>query len=97
MHKETIDALTNRTIEIIKKGGRILLRKKSHGAEWIPKHWYLHNWTSIAAGPDHAVWGQKKSALEFFNLRWAKAIAPLYNCKVVVVYPKTKKQKKSKK
>jgi len=88
------EELTKRTIKIIERGGRIILRKKSHGAEWIPPYWYLHNWTSIAAGPDRAVWGQRQNALEFFNLKWARRIAPLYNCKVVVVYPKVKASKK---
>ncbi len=89
------NSLTDRTIKIINRGGRILLRQKSKGAEWIPKYWYLHNWTNIAAGPDHAVWGKKENALEFFNLLWAFTIAPLYDCKVVAVYPKKKEAKKT--
>lgn len=81
------EELTAATIKIIEAGGRILLRKKSEGADWIPKYWYLHAWTNIPAGPDHAVWGQVPNAVEFFNLKWALTIAPLYGCHVVVVYP----------
>lgn len=88
----TDEELTKRTIKIIEKSGRILLRKKSEGAHWIPEYWYLHCWTSIPAGPDHAVWGQKKNAMEFFNLKWALTIAPLYGCKVVVAYPETEEE-----
>ena len=84
---ETDQELTDKTIKIINAGGRILLRKKSEGADWIPKYWYLHAWTNIPAGPDHAVWGQKQNAVEFFNLKWALTIAPLYGCHVVVCYP----------
>jgi ribosomal protein L27 len=73
--------LTRRTIDIIEKGGRILLRQRD-------SYWYLQAHTNIAAGPDHAIYGLRKEALPFFNLKWAFAIAPLYNCKVVVVYPK---------
>ena len=83
------DRLTKRTIDIINKHGRIVLKEKH-------SDWYLSSWTNIAAGPDKASWSRRHSALEFFNLQWAFAIAPLYDCKVVVVYPKkiaTKRKK----
>ena len=80
------DRLTKRTIAICNKGGRILLKEKDDGFS----KWYLSAWTNIAAGPDHANWGKRASALQFFSLQWAFAIAPLYDCKVVVVYPKKK-------
>lgn len=68
---------------IIPRGGRILLKEKK-------SHWFLGGWTNIAAGPDNAVWGKKDSALEFFDLKWALTIAPLYKAKVLVVYPPKK-------
>ena len=89
---ERDDRLTKRTIDIINKGGRIILKEKGDGFS----KWYLSAWTNIAAGPDKASWSKRGSALEFFNLQWAFAIAPLYDCKVVVVYPKkiaTKRKK----
>jgi hypothetical protein len=79
-HKD--DELTQRTIDIINKGGRILLKRDGG--------WYLGGWTNIAAGPDLADWSHRAGALEIFNLKWAFAIAPLYGCKVVVVFPKKK-------
>ncbi len=69
-----------RTIAIIKKNGKIVL-KRDDG-------WYLSSWTNIAAGPDKADWSTKRNALEIFSLRWAFTIAPLYKCKVYVLYPK---------
>lgn len=75
------EKLTERTIKIIRKGGRILLKHEKDG-------WYLGVWTNIAAGPDKASWSRKRGALEMFNLKWAFTLAPLYGCKVVVVYPK---------
>lgn len=76
--------LEKRTIDIIKKGGRIVL-KRANGC-------YLGQWTNIAAGWDKADWTyQSKTALEIFNLLWAFTIAPLYNCKVFVIYPKKDK------
>lgn len=72
--------LTERTIAIIKKHGRIVLKRKDN--------WYLSCWTNIAAGPDKADWSGKQSAMEVFSLEWAFAIAPLYKCKVIVIYPK---------
>lgn len=77
--------LTCKTINIIEDGGRIYLRRKDR--------MYLHSWTNIAAGPDNAVWGVRKDALEFFSLKWALTIAPLYKCKVVVIYPNQRKSK----
>jgi hypothetical protein len=74
--------LTQRTIEIINKGGIILLKKGD---------WYIGSWTNLAAGPDSVSWSKKESALQIFNLKWAFAIAPLYGCKVVVSYPKPKR------
>lgn len=71
---------TDRTIAIIKRHGRIVL-KDANG-------WYLHCWTNIAAGPDCVQWGKRKAALEIFNLEWAFAIAPLYNAKAFSVFPK---------
>jgi len=68
--------LTLRSIALIKENRQILL-KKCDGT-------YLHQWTNIAAGPDNANWTTRHQlALEFFNLEWAFAIAPLYDCKVV--------------
>jgi hypothetical protein len=74
------ESLTDRTIKIIQKHGRILLKAKDG--------WYLGAWTNIAAGPDKADWSRRNAAQEMFNLKWAFTIAPLYDCKVVVVYPK---------
>lgn len=64
---------------IIPRGGRILLKDN--------RGWFLGAWSNIAAGPDNAVWARKDSALEFFDLKWALTIAPLYKAKVLVVYP----------
>ena len=73
------EKLSDRTCGIILKNGIILLKKGDS---------YIHQWTNIAAGPDHMNWTyQAKHALEFFNLEWAFVIAPLYSCKVVVRYP----------
>ena len=81
--------LTSRTITIINRGGRIILKRKEENSNYKPT--YLGAWSNIAAGPDSADWTyQKKSALEFFNLEWAYAIAPLYNCKVIVLHKKKK-------
>jgi hypothetical protein len=74
--------LTERTIAIIKKNGKIVL-KRADG-------FYLSCWTNIAAGPDNADWSGKKNALEIFSLLWAFTIAPLYKTKVTVIYPKGK-------
>lgn len=71
------DRLTERTVKLIKRGRRIVLKS--------PNGWYLHCWTNIAAGWDKAHWGKREVALEIFDLRWAFAIAPLYKCKVVSV------------
>lgn len=73
--------LSNRTVDIVNTGGRILLKRGE---------WYLQNWSNLAAGPDKAVWGIQREALSISNLEWAFAIAPLYSAKVVVVYPKGK-------
>lgn len=70
---------TEHTIQIIEKHGNILLKTRDGS--------YLSSWTNIAAGPDHAVYGKRESALEMFSLRWAFTIAPLYKCQVVVFYP----------
>ena len=75
--------LQQRTVEIIRRGGRILL-KNNH-------NWYLGCWTNIASGPDAVSWSLAKSALEMFNLEWAFAIAPLYNCTVVVRYERKRR------
>jgi ribosomal protein L27 len=66
---------------IIPRGGRILIKQLSD-------KWFLHAWSNIAAGPDHAVWGRHENALEFFDLKWALTIAPLYKAKVLVVFPR---------
>ena len=71
--------LEKRTIDIIKKNGKIVLKKDQ---------WYLSCWCNIAAGPDKADWSGKKNAMEIFSLLWAFTIAPLYKAKVVVIYPK---------
>lgn len=87
--KTSDEELTKRTIKIIEAHGRILLKRddpKYLGFPPTPR--YLSGWTNIAAGPDNASWGRRNVAIEFFNLKWARTIAPLYNCKVVVVYPK---------
>jgi hypothetical protein len=76
------EELTARTIKIIERGGRILLRRKDG--------YYLHCWVNIAAGPDHVIWGLQNQALEFFNLKWALMIAPLYGAKVTIVFTKKK-------
>lgn len=81
------EELTARTIKIIEQGGSILLKGDSK--------WYMGGWTNIAAGPDQAQWSHRNFALEMFNLKWAFAIAKLYNCKVVVYYPHGKKRQVS--
>jgi hypothetical protein len=79
------EKLQLRTIAIIENGGRILLRW--HKGDRM----YLHQHTNIASGPDEARWTfGSHSALEIFNLKWAHTLAHLYNCKVVVAYPKKK-------
>lgn len=94
--------LTRRSIKIIENGGRIVLRKQRHyellinndndNVQFFKKYdLYLHQSTDIAAGPDQAQWCYRKakhSAKEFFNLKLAYTIAPLYNCDVVIFYPK---------
>lgn len=81
---KTDDLLTGITCRfIIPRGGRILVKKQFD-------NWFLHAWSNIAAGPDHAVWGGRENALEFFNLKWALTIAPLYKSKVLVVFPRTR-------
>lgn len=79
------EELTKRTIKIIEAHGHIFLKNKDG--------WYLSGWTNIAAGPDYAVWGRRPVALEFFNLKWAQTIAPLYDSKVVIVTPNKHKRK----
>lgn len=96
--KETDEQhLTERTIKIIERNGRILLRKKravyEDGTVHAKYDIYMHQHSDIAGGPDKASWCYRKSrntAKEFHNLKWAHTIAPLYNCVVVVVYPKGK-------
>jgi hypothetical protein len=74
------EELTQRTIKLINTGCDIYLKCKSG----YHKGSYLHSWTNIAAGPDHAVWsGTIGRALEIFSLKWAFALARLYNCKVI--------------
>lgn len=70
--------LTQRTLNILKKKGRILLKRNIQ---------YLGCWTNLASGPDSARWSDRRGALEMFNLKWAFTFAKLYNCKVVVAYP----------
>lgn len=81
--------LSIRTVKIIENHGSIFLKKKKskHDAP-SSKDWYLGQWTNIAAGPDGAHFSFRKKALEIFNLEWAFGLAKLYNCKVVVRYPK---------
>jgi hypothetical protein len=74
--------LMTRSCRIISKGGEFYLK----GADG----WYLGAHTNIAAGPDKADWS-KRDRLPFHNLEWAFAIAPLYDCKVVVIYRKKRK------
>jgi hypothetical protein len=71
-----MDNLTDRTVKLIEQSKKIVLKRKN-------SYWYLHQWTNIAAGPNHAHWGLRPVALEFHNLKWAFAIAKLYDCKVV--------------
>ncbi len=85
------EELTARSIKIIEAGGRILLRKGKGRPQEGDSYWFMHAWTNVAAGPDHAIWTKsKKDTLEFFNLKWALTIAPLYGAKVIVVLPKKK-------
>jgi hypothetical protein len=79
------EKLTKRTIKIIERGGRILIKKKGIGS-----FCYLGQWTCIQAGIDSAHWVKRDFAMEIFNLKWAFGLAKLYNCKVVVFYPKGK-------
>ncbi len=72
----------DRTCRIIERGGYILLRR---GA------WYLHQHTNIAADEDSAVWGRRNAALHFDTLELAHLLAPYFECKVVVYYPRGKK------
>lgn len=74
--------MKSRTIQIIEKHGRILLKSKDG--------WYVSGVSNLAAGPDCIVWGKRPGALEMFNLKWAHMFAYLLGCKVVVVYPKRK-------
>jgi hypothetical protein len=78
------ERLSARTIKIIEKHGNILLKTEDG--------YYLSCWTNIAAGPDHACFSMRETALEIFSLQWAFAIAPLYKCKVVVFYPERVKR-----
>jgi len=73
------ERLMERTCALINKGGYILLKRKDG--------WYLNCWTNIAGGKDLAQWGKRHCALEISNLKWAFALAKLYDCKVVVYYP----------
>jgi len=76
--------LQRRSLDILKKDGKIVL-KRGDGC-------YLGQWTNIAAGPDEAHWTMlSNKALEMFNLLWAFTIAPLYKCKVFVIYKKGKR------
>ncbi len=82
------EKLMERSVKIIQKGGRILIRRLSE-----ERKLYLHHWSNIAAGPDKADWSSDRSlALEMFTLEWAFAIAPLYDAHVVSVFPKKKKK-----
>jgi len=88
--KDKAQILSDRTIEIINRGGRIVLRKpKDNGTSG---HWYLHAWTNLAAGWDKAVWGRQNAALEFMDLALAFAIAPLFKAKVAVVWSRPKRK-----
>lgn len=89
----TDEELTQKTMQIIERNGRILLRRTQRTPHNNDYETYLHQWSDIAGGPDNASWcyrKARKNAKEFFNLKWAHTIAPLYDCKVVVVYPKKK-------
>jgi hypothetical protein len=87
----TDEELSARTIKIIEAGGRILLRKGAGRPKEGDSYWFMHAWTNVAAGPDNAIWtGGKRDALEFFNLKWALTLAPLYGAKVIVSLPKKK-------
>ena len=89
------ERLTERTIKIIRKGGRILLKPRNnfepdYSDNLAPANtnWYIHQWTNIASGPDGVRHGKRNVALEIFDLKWAFALAALYDCRVIVVYPK---------
>jgi len=83
------EKLQLRTIAIIENGGRIILRYNNLATEYGGT--YLGVWTNFAGGISKAHWTYDISrALEIANLKWAHALAKLYNCKVVVVYPKKK-------
>jgi hypothetical protein len=94
------ERLTERTIKIIQKGGNILLKQRSK-PNYVPDYydnlappnseWYIHQWTNIASGPDGVRLGKRATALEIFDLKWAFALAKLYDCKVVVYYPERAK------
>ncbi len=77
------EKLMTRTCRIIERGGYILLRRGD---------WYMHHHTNIAADFDSAVWGTKEAALHFDTLELAHVLAPYFECKVVVYYPKGKKR-----
>lgn len=79
------EKLTARTITLINQGKNIILRKKPayKGAKLGA---YLGQHTCVQAGPDLAHWTNRKScAMEVFNLKWAFAIAELYDCRVYSV------------
>lgn len=84
------EELTNRTCKIIEQGGLILLRRRANNPRVNVTEWYIHQHTNIAAGIDEMKLGRRPVALEMHNLKWAFAIAKLYDCKVVVYYPNGK-------
>ncbi len=72
----------DRTCRIIAQGGDILLKRGE---------WYLHQHTTIQAAFDSAVWGQRNAAMHFDTLELAHLLAPYFECRVVVYYPRGKK------
>lgn len=78
-------ALSQRTTKINDRGGRIVL-KKADGT-------YLYQYTHIPSGPNGVEYvSDPKFAMIIDNLEWAFNLARLYDCKVIVRYPKAKPQ-----
>lgn len=80
--KSRRERLRDRTCAIIDRDGIILLKRGP---------WYLGQWTNVAAGREGEDWGWRHGALGFSDLEIAFAVAPVYDAKVVVFYPRGKK------
>ncbi len=77
------EKLMDRTCRIIDAGGYIVLKRGE---------WYMQQHTNIAADFDSAVWGTRRAALHFDTLEMAYLLAPYFECRVVVYYPRGKKR-----